>query len=248
MTEPPAGSRVLVVDDSRVNRMLLRRILEGQGHRVDTAENGREALATLRAKTSNSFDLILLDIVMPQLDGYQTLSSIKADAALQHLPVIMITSIEDLDSAIRCIRMGATDYLPKPFNVDILKARIDASLSAKRLRDLEREYLEQVDIVTSAATALEKGNFAPAMLDGVVERADALGHLARVFLDMANEIQAREARMQRQVQDMRIEIDEARRSTKVAEITGSTYFRHLSERAGELRTLLNEDQNKGKAR
>ena len=120
-----SGGRILVVDDERLNRMILRRALKSQGHVVDEAENGRVALARLAA---GPIDLVLLDLVMPELDGYATLEAIKADPALGHLPVIIISGVEELESIVRCIEMGATDYLPKPFQPAILRARVDASL------------------------------------------------------------------------------------------------------------------------
>ena len=228
---------ILVVDDNPVNRKLLRRALEEQGYLVTLAEDGRRALQALGAATP-TVDVVLLDILMPELDGYTTLAAIKADEALRHLPVIMITAVEELDSVVRCIELGATDYLPKPFNPAILRARVGASLAGKRLRDLELEYLEQVSRVTSAAAAVEADSFDPASLDQVAAREDALGGLARVFQRMAREVQAREERLRRQVQELRIEIDEARQAKKVAEITESDYFKQLRGQADKLRGII----------
>jgi class 3 adenylate cyclase len=128
----------LIVDDSAVNRKLLARLLESLDIEAREAADGRAALETLRTDGSD-VAVVLLDIVMPEMDGYETLASIKADEALRHLPVIMISGVEELDSVIRCIEMGAMDYLPKPFNSAILGARIRASLAGKRLHDLEVE-------------------------------------------------------------------------------------------------------------
>ena len=127
--------------------------------------------------------------------------------------------------------MGATDYLPKPFQPAILQARLDASLAAKRLRDLELEYLEQVSRVTGAAAALEAGAADLGDLASVAARDDALGVLARRFESMAREVQAREASLRAQVRELRIEIDHARQARQVAEITESDFFRDLSGRA-----------------
>ncbi len=135
-------NHLLVVDDNKVNRMLLIRSLEQQGHRVSAAVNGREALDLLRA---NPFDLVLLDIEMPEMDGYQVLSVMKQDARLRHIPVIMVTAVDEIESAIRCIEMGAEDYLPKPFNPVLLRARIGASLEKKHLRDKEQLYLKSLE-------------------------------------------------------------------------------------------------------
>lgn len=229
---------VLVVDDAALNRRLLERALVSQGYQAILAEDGVQALAALRAGAPCPVDVVLLDILMPNLDGYDTLASIKADPALRHLPVIMITAVDDVESAVRCIELGAMDYLPKPFNAAVLRARIGASLAAKRLRDLELEYLEQVGRVTEAAAAVEGGSFALEGLDQVADRSDALGSLARMFQRMAHEVQAREERLQRQVRELQIEIDEVRQAQKVAEITESDYFRHLRGQAANLRRIL----------
>ena len=145
--------------------------------------------------------------------------------------MIVVTAVDELDSVVRCIELGATDYLPKPFDAAILRARVNASLAGKRLRDLELEYLEQVGHVIDAAGAVEAGEFDAVSLDAVVRRDDALGGLARTFARMADEVRAREARLQAEVRELRIEIDSARQSTKVAEITESDYFKDLRARA-----------------
>jgi len=132
---------VLVVDDIETNREVLSRRLERQGYAVATAENGRQALEMLRA---DIFDLVLLDIMMPEMDGYEVLRRLKADEALRHIPVIMISALSEMDSVVRCIEMGAEDYLPKPFNPILLKARIGACLEKKRARDRETHLFEQL--------------------------------------------------------------------------------------------------------
>jgi adenylate cyclase len=132
----------LVVDDSRVNRLVLSRQLEALGLDVLEASNGVEALDRLR-ELATDIDVVLLDVLMPELDGYQTLEAMKQDEAIRHIPVIVVSAVEDLDSVVRCIELGATDYLPKPIDPKILRARINASLAAKRMHDLEQEYLER---------------------------------------------------------------------------------------------------------
>ncbi len=134
----------LVVDDSAVNRKLLTQLLGSLGLRTIEAEQGLAALAILRGDAGRSIDVVLLDVVMPELDGYATLAEIKADDAIRHLPVIMISGVDELDSVVRCIEMGATDYLPKPFDPAVLRARINASLGAKRMRDMELEYVDRL--------------------------------------------------------------------------------------------------------
>lgn len=136
-------SLVLVVDDNEMNRDLLSRRLQRQGHAVVMAEDGKKALEQLQ---SQSVDLILLDIMMPEMNGYQVLEHLKADSVLRHIPVIMISALDDLDSVVRCIELGAEDYLFKPFNPVLLKARIRACLEKKRLRDQEQAFLKQIQI------------------------------------------------------------------------------------------------------
>lgn len=136
-----ANARLLVVDDSELNRDILCRRLQHQGYRVDTAENGRQAMQMLRAR---SFDVVLLDVMMPEMNGYQVLETVKNDDRLRHIPIIMISAFDDVESVAHCIQMGAEDYLPKTFNPVLLKARIEGSLEKKRLRDREQAYLEQI--------------------------------------------------------------------------------------------------------
>jgi two-component system, cell cycle response regulator len=238
---PTRQGRILVVDDSRVNRLLLARALEAEAYVVSMAEHGRAALELLRAHGAPSFDVVLLDLLMPEMDGYQALAEIKADPAMRHIPVIMISAVEELESVIRCLELGATDYLLKPFNAALLRARISGSLASKRLRDLELEYLEQVGRLTDAAASVEAASFEPDSLDAVVARSDALGQLARVFQRMAREVRAREERLQRQVHELRIEVDEAKRTREVAEITGTDYFRNLQEQAHQLRSKVSPE-------
>jgi class 3 adenylate cyclase len=132
---------ILVVDDVEANRDLLSRRLQRQGHTVVLAENGKEAIALLQVQT---FDLILCDIMMPEMNGYEVLEQLKADPKLRHIPVVMVSALDDLDSVVRCIELGAEDYLFKPFNPTLLKARVNACLEKKRLRDQEQAYLQQL--------------------------------------------------------------------------------------------------------
>jgi class 3 adenylate cyclase len=131
---------LLVVDDNKVNRLLLARGLEEQGHHVEFAVDGREALDALR---SNHYDLVLLDIMMPEIDGYQVLEELTSDQELNNIPVIMTSAMDEIDSVARCIEMGAEDYLFKPVNPILLKARINASLEKKRLRDQQEELIRK---------------------------------------------------------------------------------------------------------
>lgn len=133
--------KILVVDDNESNRNMLSRRLARQGHTVLLAENGRRALEMLREQ---DFDLVLLDVMMPEMDGYQVLEHLHADDKLRGLPVIMISALDQIDTAVKSIELGAEDYLPKPFNPTLLRARIGACLEKKRLRDRERAYIKKL--------------------------------------------------------------------------------------------------------
>lgn len=139
---------LLVVDDDPISRRLLAANLQRQGYAVRTAEDGLQALDLLRAQ---AFDVVLLDLVMPNLNGYQVLEHMKADDALRHIPVIVISGTEDLDNAVRCIEMGAADYLTKPFDPVLLRARVHASLADKRLRDAEQTHLHAMQAIIQGA-------------------------------------------------------------------------------------------------
>jgi adenylate cyclase len=154
LNTPPG--RLLVVDDNKVNRLLLGRGLEQQGHRVAFAENGRQALDML---LHNNFDLILLDIQMPEMDGYQVLEKLQEKLEWRDIPVIVTSALEELDSVVRCIEMGAEDYLSKPVNPVLLRARIGASLEKKRLRDQQRELVRRF-ATAEVAQDLEESGFA----------------------------------------------------------------------------------------
>jgi adenylate cyclase len=170
--------RLLVVDDNKVNRLLLGRGLEQQGHRVSFAENGRLALEMLR---SGEFDLLLLDIQMPVMDGYQVLEELATDLKLRDLPVIITSSLEELDSVVRCIETGAEDYLIKPVNPVLLRARIGASLEKKRLRDQQRELISRF-ATEEVAQDLETSGFA---LGGRYVEATAMFSDIRGFTTIA---------------------------------------------------------------
>jgi phosphoserine phosphatase RsbU/P len=142
--------RILIVDDNEGNRDMLARQLQRQGHTVASAVDGRDALVRLREEP---FDLVLLDMMMPVLDGYGTLSEIKQDPALRHLPLIMISALDELGSVVRCIERGAEDYLPKPFNPVLLRARIGAGLEKKRFRDQEHLYVKTIEETQSRLKA-----------------------------------------------------------------------------------------------
>jgi serine phosphatase RsbU (regulator of sigma subunit) len=157
---PEAPARVLVVDDTELNRDLLTRRVQRLGHEVRTAENGRVALERLREE---AFDVVLLDVMMPEVGGEEVLRTMKGDPALLHVPVIMISALEDAEVVARCISLGADDYLPKPFDPSILRARLGASLAKKRLHDREQVYARSLERELEIGREIQR-SFLPATL------------------------------------------------------------------------------------
>jgi DNA-binding response OmpR family regulator len=231
-SENPAG-HLLVIDDNEGNRDMLSRRLRHQGYRVSTAVDGQQGLDFLKTQL---VDLILLDVMMPGMDGYDVLKELKANNTWRDIPVIMVSALGEIESVVRCIEQGAEDYLTKPFDPVLLRARLGACLEKKRLRDQEVLYLKDVAHVTDAAAAVEAGKFAADGLANVVNRPDELGQLARVFQRMAHEVVAREKQLKLQIQVLRIEIDQAKKTRQVSEITDTEYFQELQKKAKALRS------------
>jgi adenylate cyclase len=145
-----AVANILVIDDDRVNRLILSRALEEENFTVATAEDALRAIRILH-ETPTAFDLILLDVVMPEMDGYDLLRYLKADPGLSRIPVVMVSALDDIGSVVRCLELGADDYITKPFDPVLLRARMNASLAKKRLSDVEHRYarvLEQEEART----------------------------------------------------------------------------------------------------
>lgn len=230
-------AKILIVDDEPFNVDTLEQELDDLGYTTVSAANGRQALAQVAAEDP---DLILLDIMMPEMDGFQVLSQLKAEPTWRDIPVIVISAMTDMSSVVKGIKLGAEDYLPKPFNEVLLRARLEAGLAKKRLRDQEIDYLRQVERLTTAAAAIEAGTFDPTTLTEVAARSDALGQLTRLFQRMSHEFLRREQQLKQQVQELRIEVDKARQSQQVNKITGTDYFQQLRGKAGDLRNLLDE--------
>jgi signal transduction histidine kinase len=186
--------KILIVDDNRINRITLSRSVEQQGHVVSLAEDGQQALEMLG---SAEFDVVLLDIIMPEMDGYQVLERVKSDPETRDIPVIVISALDEIDSAVRCIEIGAEDYLPKPFNPVLLRARLSASLEKKKLRDLEKAYLQQEVMLRqseklatlgklSAGMAHELNNPAAATQRGAEQLLTAFSRLMRTHLRLGD--------------------------------------------------------------
>ena len=225
--------RILVVEDNDANRVMLCRRLNKRGYATAEAADGRQALEQV---AKHRFDLVLCDIMMPEVDGYTVLAEMKADPDLQAIPVIMISALDEMASVVRCIEMGAEDYLQKPYEPVLLHARINACLDKRRLRDLELAYLRAVADLTQAAALVEQGQFDSALLAAVAGRDDALGTLARVFAKMAREVQARERQLRSDVQKLvAVEVDHREIVQEVGRVTASEAFDKARKHADEAR-------------
>ena len=164
MNEPAS---VLVVDDDPVTRLMLSGSLERNGHQVRTAENGAQALDLVR---SQDFDVVLLDVLMPLVDGYGVLEQLKSDPDLRHIPVVMVTSVDEVESAVRCIELGADDYLSKPIDPVLLFARVNAGLTKKHLHDLEKQHLDEVARLNRQLEARVEDQMAELVRTGELKR------------------------------------------------------------------------------
>jgi adenylate cyclase len=184
---PSHRGSLLIVDDNEMNRDMLSRRLERQGYTVHEAENGREALEILKAR---KFDLVLLDVIMPGMNGFETLRAIIADKNLRHIPVIMLSALDEIDNVVRCIEIGAEDYITKPYNPILLNARISASLEKKRLRDQEQSYLEILSIEREKSERLLLNilpkTIADRLKQGESTIADNFENAAVMFADIAD--------------------------------------------------------------
>jgi class 3 adenylate cyclase len=178
-------SRILVVDDNASNRDLLTRRLQRQGHTVLQAEDGAGALATVEKE---ALDLVLLDLMMPGLSGYDVLALLKSDPRFREIPVIMISALTELDSIVRCIEAGADDYLAKPFDPTLLRARVGSSLEKKHLRDREREMVEALRIEKERSEQLLLNILPQAIVTrlngGETVIADQLSNVTILFADL----------------------------------------------------------------
>lgn len=194
---------VLVVDDNAINRKKISKAVLVLGHSVDVAEDGERALEMMRAE---NFDAVLLDILMPNMDGFDVLEAMKGDNRLKDTPVIVISALGDeTESAVKGIELGAEDFLPKDFDPVVLRARLSSCLSKKFHRDQEKQYYQRVEVLTAAASQVESGRFKPETLglDEVAKNPDQLGRLATIFRGMAAEIYDREVRAQSTIKRLR---------------------------------------------
>ena len=196
---PADAARVLIVDDSPTSLLKLKAALRAMGYEAATAEDGPSALRLL---SQQSFDLVLLDIVMPGMSGFDVLKVLKADPSTAQIPVVVISAINDDGSSVaQAIDLGADDFLPKDFHPSVLRARVRSSIERKRFRDVEIEYLRQVARLSQAAEVLEGGALDPRRLDlgDVMARHDGLGKLASVFVSMAEKVYERERKFRKTI-------------------------------------------------
>lgn len=197
------SASVLVVDDSHLSARKLALAMRGLGHQVKIAQSGEAALHLL---AQTPFDIVLLDIIMPEMDGYEILKRLKDDDQLRNIPVIVISSLDDdIASIVKAIELGAEDFLPKSFELEILRARLNASLARKRFRDQELKDLARVEQLTRAALVIESGSFQPSdlELENLTEYNDAIGRLAGVFRRLADEVYHRERQLDQNVRTFR---------------------------------------------
>jgi adenylate cyclase len=183
--EAVQSSRILVVDDNASNRDVLERRLAREGHQIATAANGTSALELVDRE---AFDLILLDLIMPEMSGFEVLRRLKAAEHTSHIPVIVISALDEIDSVVRCIEAGAEDYLTKPFNPILLRARIGASLEKKWLRDREKKFVADLEQEKTRSETLLL-NILPQsivnrMRKGEMVIADSIGEATVLFCDL----------------------------------------------------------------
>ena len=181
------SSRILVVDDNASNRDVLERRLVRDGHQIVTAATGTSALELVARET---FDLILLDLIMPEMSGLEVLRRLKAAEHTSHIPVIVISALDELDSVVRCIEAGAEDYLTKPFNPILLRARIGASLEKKWLRDQEKKFVTDLEREKARSETLLL-NILPLsivnrMRNGEMVIADSIAEATILFCDLVD--------------------------------------------------------------
>lgn len=243
LPEPPATQpgRILAVDDDVLNLDLLAQRLSRQGHVVSSAMDGEEALERLRERP---FDLVLLDVMMPRLDGYGTLLRLKADDQLRSIPVIMISALDELSSVVRCIEAGAEDYLPKPFNPTLLRARIGACLEKKALHDQELElYTSPVHSQPLLDRELQVAQSCVEKLAPGLRHDPQVRPLMEAFQRMTAAVSRRQTDLRATIQDLKIQINRQAVSTQVRTIVADPTFSSLSERARAMRARRQAAEN-----
>jgi DNA-binding response OmpR family regulator/drug/metabolite transporter (DMT)-like permease len=193
--------RVLIVDDSRLNRVKLTMAVGNLGHQSSSVSDGIEALTALK---QGSYDVVLLDINMPNMDGFEVLERLRNDESLRHIPVIVVSALEDMEDIIASIKLGAIDFLPNNFDIVLLEARINACLEKKRSRDHEIKTLSEVRRLTDAASELDRDEFNPKRsgIQDIALRSDDLGRLALVLLNKSIEVYNRQLGHKQQIKTL----------------------------------------------
>ena len=225
--------RILAVDDDASNLDLLAKRLSRLGHLVSTASDGVEALDRARQQP---FDLVLLDVMMPRLDGYGTLAEFKADAQLRPIPVVMISALDELSSVVRCIEAGAEDYLPKPFNATLLRARIGACLEKKASWDQAQDlYRNLVQGQQRLDRELSQADRFVASMGSDVREDPRVAPLLAAFQRMSAAVSRRETELRSSIQELEIKISRQAVTTQVGSIVADPSFSSLAERARAMR-------------
>ena len=225
--------RILAVDDDALNLDVLAQRLTRQGHLVSTATDGDDALAKARLQP---FDLVLLDVMMPRRDGYDTLAALKGDERLRSIPVIMISALDELSSVVRCIEAGAEDYLPKPFNATLLRARVGACLEKKFAHDQEEELYHRLVISQQRLDReLSEAHRQMQAMPADVKEDPRIFPLLEAFQRMSGAVSRRETDLRATIQDLEIKINRKAVSSQVTTIVADPSFSSLSERARAMR-------------
>ena len=230
---PISPGRILLVDDDPLNLDLLAQRLTRQGHIVSCAADGQEALAQLRRQP---FDLVLLDVIMPRLDGYATLAALKADEALRSIPVIMISALDELSSVVRCIEAGAEDYLPKPFNPTLLRARVGASLEKKFAYEKQIALYQQLlNSQRQLDRELSEAHRRVAQMAPEVRQDPGVAPLLEAFARMSGAVSRRETDLRSTISELKIEINRQQLGSQLRAIVADPGFASLSERVKAMR-------------
>lgn len=239
-TKASKPGRLLLVDDDALNLDVLAQRLIRQGHIVSCAADGQQALAQLRRQP---FDLVLLDVMMPHLDGHDTLAALKADEQLRPIPVIMISALDELSSVVRCIEAGAEDYLAKPFNPTLLRARVGACLDKKFAYDKQLALYQQ--LLTSQQQLdrdLSEAHRRVAQLSPDVRQNPAVAPVLEAFARMSGAVSRRETDLRSTISELKIEINRHQLGSELRSIVADPGFANLSERAQAMRERRRRSQ------
>lgn len=234
------GRKILAVDDDDFNLEILAKFLHKQGFLVTTAEDGLQALEQIK---KSHFDLVLLDVMMPNLDGLETLKRIRAQEELHATPVIMISALDELSSVVRCIEAGAEDYLPKPYNSTLLRARIGSCLARKAWID---RHLNLIDKLEASQHSIDAELQASSAQLDALSRCEAgdfdLQPLRDAFGRMHHSLVGQKRQIAETLQDLEIEINRRMVSAQVKSIVSNPDFAALGERAQAMRARRRQRQ------